>query len=112
MFPEFVRAVLEIEPIAFVAENVTALVGKKFSQYVREVIEHPLAQNYKLTKFILTAPSFGIPQIIKRVFFVGFRDERSAAKYQPPLPTHYWHHLSGDRSNNSHCLERRSRNQS
>ncbi|HIK50946.1 MAG TPA: DNA cytosine methyltransferase, partial [Oscillatoriales cyanobacterium M59_W2019_021] len=29
MFPEFIRAVLKIEPLAFVAENVTALVGQK-----------------------------------------------------------------------------------
>lgn len=98
MFPEFVRAVLKIEPIAFVAENVTALVGKKFSKYVQEVIEEPLAQKYTLNRFILTAPSFGIPQIRKRVFFVGFRDKKIAAKYQPPLPTHYWHHLPVNKS--------------
>lgn len=98
MFPEFVRAVLEVEPIAFVAENVTALVSKKFNQYVQEVIERPLTQNYKLVRFILSAPSFGIPQIRKRVFFVGFRDEQIAAKYQPPLPTHCWHHLPTNKS--------------
>lgn len=98
MFPEFVRAVLEIEPIAFVAENVTALVSKKFSQYVQDVIEHPLTQKYKLARFILSAPSFGIPQMRKRVFFVGFQDEQIAAKYQPPLPTHYWHHLPTNQS--------------
>ncbi|MEW6497133.1 MAG: DNA (cytosine-5-)-methyltransferase [Cyanobacteriota bacterium] len=98
MFPEFVRAVLEIEPIAFVAENVTALIGKKFSHYVQDVIERPLTEKYKLTRFILTAPSFGIPQIRKRVFFVGFRDEQIAAKYQAPLPTHYSHHLPTTKS--------------
>jgi len=98
MFPEFVRAVLEIEPIVFVAENVTALVGKKFSQYVRDIIERPLSQNYTLSRFILTAPSFGIPQVRKRVFFVGFRDERIAANYRSPLPTHYWHHFTVNKS--------------
>lgn len=101
MFPEFVRAVLEIEPIAFVAENVTALIGKKFSQYVQDVIERPLIQKYKLIRFVLTAPSFGIPQLRKRVFFVGFQDERIAAKYQPPQPTHYWHHLPTNNTNQS-----------
>jgi DNA (cytosine-5)-methyltransferase 1 len=105
MFPEFVRAVLEIEPIAFVAENVTALVSKKFNSYVQEVIERPLSQKYKLSKFILTAPSFGIPQIRKRVFFVGFKDGRIAANYQPPLPTHYWHHLPTNQSISSVQLD-------
>ena len=98
MFPEFIRAVLEIEPLIFVAENVTALVSKKFNKYVEEVIESPLNPHYKFTKFILNAPDFGIPQIRKRVFFVGFRDEKYLAKYQPPQPTHYWHHLATNQS--------------
>lgn len=97
MFPEFIRAVLEIEPIAFVAENVTALVGKKFSSYLKEVVEHPLRQNYTLIRVILAAPSFGIPQMRKRVFFVGFRQEKMASNYQSPLPTHSWHHLPTDK---------------
>ncbi len=90
MFPEFVRAVLEIQPLAFVAENVTALLGKKFSSYIEEEIEKPLSQTYHLIKFILSAPDFGIPQIRNRVFFVGFKPDKIAAKYQPPQPTHYW----------------------
>ncbi|MGB3513176.1 MAG: DNA (cytosine-5-)-methyltransferase [Microcoleaceae cyanobacterium] len=98
MFPEFIRAVLEIEPLIFVAENVTALVSKKFSKYVEEVIEFPLNSQYKLTKCILNAPDFGIPQIRKRVFFVGFRDEKYLAKYQPPQATHYWHNLQKNQS--------------
>ncbi|NEO54412.1 MAG: DNA (cytosine-5-)-methyltransferase [Okeania sp. SIO3B5] len=98
MFPEFIRAVLEIKPLIFVAENVTALVSKKFSKYVEKVIESPLYPQYKITKFILNAPDFGIPQIRKRVFFIGFRDEKYLAKYQPPQPTHYWHHLPTNQS--------------
>lgn len=98
MFPEFVRAVLEIEPKGFVAENVVALGSKKFSEYVKEVIESPLAKKYQLTRFILTSSDFGVPQIRKRLFIVGFRDKKIMAKYQPPLPTHYWHHLGKDKS--------------
>lgn len=98
MFPEFVRSVLEIEPQAFVAENVTALVSKKFSNYVHEAIEQPLTEKYHLIKFVLSAAAFGVPQVRKRVFFVGFRDRNIAAKYQPPQPTHDWHHLSKNES--------------
>uniref|UniRef100_A0A7C3VT49 Cytosine-specific methyltransferase n=1 Tax=Planktothricoides sp. SpSt-374 TaxID=2282167 RepID=A0A7C3VT49_9CYAN len=94
MFPQFIRAILEIEPQAFIAENVPALVGKKFSQYVQEIIHQPLAGKYHLTKFIIMAPDFGIPQVRQRVFFVGFRDAKIAAKYQPPKPTHMWEHLA------------------
>ena len=100
MFPEFIRAILEIEPRVFVAENVTALVGKKFQRYVEEVIERPLHRKYSLKKFILYAPDFGIPQVRKRVFFVGFRDEKIAATYQQPQPTHFWQNLSVKNANN------------
>lgn len=88
MFPEFIRAVLEIEPLAFVAENVTALLSKKFDRYVLEEIRRPLSEKYHLIQFVLSAPDFGIPQIRKRVFFVGFRNKKNADKYQPPQPTH------------------------
>jgi DNA (cytosine-5)-methyltransferase 1 len=100
MFPEFIRAVLEIEPIAFVAENVTALVGKKFTSYLKEVIERPLSQNYTVIQVILSASSFGVPQKRKRVFFVGFRQKKMATNYQPPSPTHVWHHLPTDNTKN------------
>ncbi|MGB6169793.1 MAG: DNA (cytosine-5-)-methyltransferase, partial [Geitlerinemataceae cyanobacterium] len=105
MFPEFIRAVLEIEPLAFVAENVTALVGKKFSRYVRDIIESPLSKKYHLQSFILNAPDFGIPQIRKRVFFVGFRDRQLWQNYQPPLPNHTWQHFSNRSKDDSVQLD-------
>ncbi len=93
MFPTFVRAVLEIEPLAFIAENVPALVTKKFDQYLQEVIETPLSSKYFIRKFQLYAPCFGIPQVRKRVFFVGFKKANLAVKYQEPTLTHYYNHL-------------------
>ncbi|MCT7950544.1 DNA (cytosine-5-)-methyltransferase [Ancylothrix sp. C2] len=101
MFPEFIRAVLEVEPLAFVAENVTALASEKFNQYVKEVIEAPLAGKYKLTKFILNASDFGIPQVRKRVFFVGFRDEKIAEKYEIPKPTYAWENVAASQRQES-----------
>ncbi|MEB3828383.1 DNA cytosine methyltransferase [Phormidium sp. CCY1219] len=94
MFPEFIRAVLEIEPLVFVAENVPALLGKKFRGYVQEAIASPLREKYDLKTFVLSAPDFGIPQTRNRVFFVGFRDRKMAEQYHPPQPTHQWQHLS------------------
>ena len=101
MFPEFVRAVLEIEPLAFVAENVPALASKKFSQYVREIIELPLGQRYHIVRFILRASDFGVPQVRKRIFWVGFRHDMksSASKYRQPEATHDWQHLAAVKSN-------------
>lgn len=89
MFPEFVRAVLAIEPDAFVAENVPALLQQKFSTYLEEVVKAPLRKKYEvLEPIVLRADSFGVPQIRRRVFLIGFRSKRAAKAFVPPLPTH------------------------
>ena len=72
MWPEFIRAVLTIEPRAFVAENVPGILAKKFSEFVEQEIVSPL-QKYKILMFKLNASDFGVPQNRKRVFFVGFK---------------------------------------
>lgn len=87
LFPEFIRAVRELRPQAFVAENVRALLHGKFAEFVQDEILGPLSTDYVVQKFELAASDFGVPQIRTRVFFVGFR-RGLAVKYQPPSPTH------------------------
>lgn len=90
MWPEFVRAVRTCRPRAFVGENVPALAGAKFSGYVRQTIVGPLSDDYTITMLVLRAQDFGVPQVRRRVFFVGFRAARDARRYVPPAPTHAW----------------------
>jgi DNA (cytosine-5)-methyltransferase 1 len=87
MWPEFVRAVNTLKPVAFVAENVTGLIQEKFLQYVDRAIIEPLG-DYATTQFLLDAAYFGVPQQRKRVFFVGFRSRSAAKRFKPPEPTH------------------------
>ena len=87
MWPEFIRAVLTIEPNAFVAENVPGILAKKFSEFVEQEIVSPL-QKYKILMFKLNASDFGVPQNRKRVFFVGFKNKSDAEKFVIPSPTH------------------------
>jgi DNA (cytosine-5)-methyltransferase 1 len=88
MFPEFVRAVLDVEPAAFVAENVPALATAKFQTYLATTVIEPLARNYSVRVFGLRADSFGVPQVRKRIFLVGFRSDDLAIAYRPPTHTH------------------------
>lgn len=88
MFPEFVRTVRETYPRAFVAENVPALLNAKFASYVERTIVGPLSQRYHVRQFVLHAEAFGVPQIRRRVIFVGFRSKRDAARFDPPARTH------------------------
>lgn len=88
MWGDFVRCVFQTRPRAFIAENVPGLLDKKFESFVQRVIIDPLAENYTIFKFRLAAHDFGVPQARRRVFFVGFRAARDAARFQEPQPTH------------------------
>jgi len=90
MFPEFVRAVRALSPEAFVAENVPALMTPKFSDYVESVILRPLRSRYQICRLDLRAESFGVPQVRRRVVFVGFKSKRAASAFAAPVPTHAW----------------------
>jgi len=84
MWPEFVRAVSEIAPSAFVGENVPALASAKFADYVRNSIVAPLERSYAIQVVVLKAHDFGVPQVRQRVFFVGFRSEQHATRWRRP----------------------------
>lgn len=88
MWPEFIRCVLAVKPRVFVAENVPGLMDSKFSNFVDENILQPLAGQYYITKFTLSADDFGVPQSRKRIFFVGFRNKREFGRFVQPSPTH------------------------
>lgn len=88
MWPAFIAAVLKLKSAAFVAENVPGLLDVKFSKYVDETILKPLAPKYHVVKFRLLASDFGVPQVRKRVFFVGFRSREASLNFQIPSPTH------------------------
>lgn len=70
MFPEFIRAVEEITPKAFVAENVLGFLSAKFEDYRNKVITR-LSKRYRVQVFVLSSADFGVPQVRKRVFVVG-----------------------------------------
>lgn len=88
MWGEFVRTVRQVRPRAFVAENVPGLLDRKFESFVQEAILAPLSSTYRVFKFRLSAQEFGVPQARRRVFFVGFRTQRDAARFQIPAATH------------------------
>ena len=93
MLPEFVRAVVESRPLAFVCENVPALAGPKFAPYLDEHFLGPLSRDYHVTRLRLSAHEFGVPQLRHRVFFVGFRAARTLSRFEAPGATHRADHL-------------------
>jgi DNA (cytosine-5)-methyltransferase 1 len=88
MWPDFVRCVRQSRPRAFVAENVPGMLDRKFETFVDRHILEPLKSEYTVFRFRLSADDFGVPQARKRVFFVGFRAGRDAARFVLPVATH------------------------
>lgn len=116
MFPEAVRAVREIKPMAFVFENVKGLLRPSFSKYFDYIIlqlkypevakkdgesweQHMIrleeveksgkaeGLTYNVTFKLLNAADYGVPQVRHRVFIVGFRSDLNIT-WNPPIPTH------------------------
>lgn len=88
LLPEFVRSVLGTRPRAFVAENVAALSGPKFESYLKRAFYGPLSKSYHVDTFLMSAQDFGVPQVRRRVVFVGFRRKRDFQRFQRPEPSH------------------------
>ncbi|WP_233192361.1 DNA cytosine methyltransferase [Sporosarcina sp. P26b] len=91
LYKSFVNIVNDIQPKVFVMENVPGLVrlfGGKAKDGILESLE---SIGYNVTYKILTAADYGVPQMRKRVFFVGLRKDLFEFPYdyfQFPVPVH------------------------
>ncbi len=121
MFPEAVRAVRELCPMAFVFENVRGLMRESFSTYFNYVIlqlTHPTVARrptedieghlrrlekrhtanlpddlqYQVVFRCLNAADYGVPQNRYRVFIVGFRSDLGRS-WAFPKSTHNYDKL-------------------
>lgn len=87
MWSEFIRAINIIKSKSFVAENVLGLLNPKFRGFIQEHILDKLP-DYHILMFELNAAHFGVPQIRRRLFFVGFRTLADFKHFKIPQPTH------------------------
>ena len=84
MVPEFVRAVRETRPRAFLMENVAGLASARFSHYLCHAISALEALGYNVKHRVLDAADYGVPQRRERLIVVGVREGR----FDFPEPTH------------------------
>jgi len=84
MLPEFVRAVREISPKAFLLENVAGLASKRHETYFLSKVQMLIELGYYVDFKVLDAADYGVPQSRKRVIVIGSRDRLMDF----PKPTH------------------------
>ena len=84
---EYGRVIKELQPKAFVFENVPGLLtlnkGKDWSELLEFLRQET---GYKIYHKVLNSADFGVPQIRKRVFIIGFKDHDIDFSF--PNPTH------------------------
>lgn len=85
MVPQFVRAVFEAQPKAFLMENVPGLLTARNASYTRHAIGQLEDLGYRVYVKKLNAAEYGVPQGRERVFFVGVHRD---AKFAFPQPSH------------------------
>lgn len=85
-FPEFFRALLAIDPDAFICENVAGLETGVTAGYFRELLRVFREElRYDVNYRVLDAADYGVPQRRRRLFMVG---TKRLGVFEWPAPTH------------------------
>jgi DNA (cytosine-5)-methyltransferase 1 len=80
----FFDVVEELEPRAFVMENVKALaVGTRWGGIRKRLLDRAVSLKYEPKLFVLNAADYGVAQTRQRMFLIGI----SGAMPEPPRPT-------------------------
>ncbi len=76
LFKEFVRVVKVIKPKYFVMENVARLYNHNKGNTRKEIINDFKNLGYKVACKILNSADYGVPQIRKRIIFIGTKNNQ------------------------------------
>ncbi len=74
LYTAMVKLAKIIKPKAIVLENVPGMIQINDGIGAKRIVDDFQKIGYKLTPKLLYAPDYGLPQMRKRVFFVGFLD--------------------------------------
>ena len=72
---EHARLIKEIEPTAFLFENVQSITHSKNKHYILEFIKSMEASGYKTRGLRLSSDEYGVAQVRKRVFVIGHKHQ-------------------------------------
>lgn len=90
LFFEYARLVEGLQPKTFVAENVSGLVKGKSKGYFNRILARLSECGYRVGAKVLDAQWLGVPQMRKRLIFVGVRYDLGLDPVFPkPLPYRY-----------------------
>lgn len=85
LYSAMVKLADSAKPRAVLLENVPGMIQTNDGIGAKRIVEDFAKIGYKMVPKLLYAPDYGIPQIRKRVFFVGLRD--SSKTFEFPVAT-------------------------
>jgi len=91
LFYDYARLVQEIQPKAFIFENVTGLLTHDNGKTWKVIIDTFDLLNYDIKYQVLNATNFNLPQLRKRVFVVGINRSLHLKEYSFPTPVELKH---------------------
>lgn len=90
LFFEYARILRDLQPCAFVAENVSGLAKGVSKGYFKQIHAALVECGYNVRAQMLDAQWLGVPQARQRVIFIGFRyDLDLEPEFPVPLPYRY-----------------------
>lgn len=87
LYLAMVKLAQTLKPKAVVLENVPGMIQTNDGIGAKRIIEDFSSLGYRMNAQILYAPDYGIPQIRKRVFFVGLLDSEIDFEFPKPQVT-------------------------
>lgn len=82
----FAQAVATLKPKMFLMENVPGLLGKRGKALLSVFLTEINRAGYNVVSSVLNASDYGVPQLRRRVFFVGW-NKQLAGGFTFPAPT-------------------------
>ncbi len=85
LYLAMVKLTERLKPKAVLLENVLAMIEANGGIGAKRITEDFGAIGYKMTPKVLFAPDYGIPQVRRRVFFVGLKDSDDEFEFPPAI---------------------------
>ncbi|WP_231735417.1 DNA cytosine methyltransferase [Gracilibacillus massiliensis] len=85
LYTAMVKVADKLKPKAVILENVPGLLKLYNGKAAKRIIEDFSNIGYKIKPQILYAPEYGVPQIRKRVFFIGLLDSEEFFEFPKPI---------------------------
>ena len=88
LFRDYIRILKHVQPLFFVAENVSGMLAPRNAKAVEEFLEdfRSAGIGYDVQLKMLNAKDYEVPEDRDRVFYIGFRKDLGICDYTYPSP--------------------------